>query len=378
MFQNRITKQELPIILLVDDSLQNLDIISEILKKEYSIKVANSAQKALSYLQNSKKPDLVLLDILMPEIDGYMFCEMLKKDSKFADIPVIFLTALEQDDDIIRGLELGAVDYVVKPVSPPVLKARVGAHVKLKKFQDSLKEAIDEKDNLLLQQSKMAILGEMLENIVHQWKQPISMISMSSANIRVDMMFGNLQDDALEKALEGIESSVEHLSQIMDDFRDFLHEESQVQSQNLKTIVEKSIELMGSKMRISSIELQTNIPDYEMKLFKNDLIQIFMNILSNSIDVLEKKEGEKRINISFKEEDANIKLLICDNGGGIKEEFMDKIFDKYFTTKEDKKGSGIGLYMCRILAQKRLKGSIRAFNSDSGACFEITLPKEKV
>lgn len=335
-------------------------------------------EKALSYLQNNTKPDLVLLDILMPEMDGYMFCEILKKDVRFMDIPVIFLTALEQDDAIIKGLELGAVDYVVKPVSSTVLKARVATHVKLKKFQDSLKEIIDEKDNLLLQQSKMAILGEMLENIVHQWKQPISMISMSSANIRVDMMLGNLEDKALDKALEGIESSVEHLSQTMDDFRDFLHEEGEAQSQNLKTIVEKSIELMGSKVRISSIELKMDLPNYEIKLFKNDLIQILMNILSNSIDVLEKKEGKKRIQISFKEEDKYIKLLLCDNGGGIKEEFMEKIFDKYFTTKEDKKGSGIGLYMCRILVKKRLNGSIRAFNSNGGACFEIALLKENL
>ncbi len=308
-------------------------------------------------------------------MDGYELCAILKSDEELRDIPVIFLTALEKEDDMVKGLELGAVDYVIKPVSPPVLKARVGTHVKLKQFQDSLKDIIDEKETLLLQQSKMAILGEMLENIVHQWKQPISMISMSSANIRVDMMLGNLDETALDKALDGIESSVEHLSQTMDDFRDFLHEESEAKSQNLKTVVEKTIELMGSKMQLFKIDLEVEVPDYEIKLFENDLIQILMNILSNSIDVLDKKEGKKRIKISFGEEDEYIKLLLCDNGGGIKDELIEKIFEKYFTTKEEKKGSGIGLYMCRILAKKRLKGAICAFNSNDGACFEITLPK---
>lgn len=365
-----------PTILLVDDSAQNLDIIAQILKSEYSVKVANSGHKALSYLQSGKKPDLILLDILMPQMDGYELCTLLKAEDTLKEIPVIFLTALQQEDDMLKGLELGAVDYVIKPVSPPVLKARVGTHVKLKQFQDSLKEIIDEKETLLLQQSKMAILGEMLENIVHQWKQPISMISMSSANIRIDMMLDNLNLKELDSALEGIESSVEHLSQTMDDFRDFLHEESQAHPQNIKAIIEQTIELIGSKLHLFDIALDVDVADFEMPLFKNDLIQIVMNILSNSIDALAKQEGKKEITIRFVEEQEQVKLLLCDNAGGIKEELLEKIFDKYFTTKEEKKGSGIGLYMCRILATKRLKGTIVATNKEQGACFEITLPKK--
>lgn len=364
-----------PTILIIDDSAQNLDIITQILKNDYTIKVSNSAQKALTYLQSGKKIDLILLDILMPEMDGYELCTLLKADDALKEIPVIFLSALEKEDDMLRGLKLGAVDYVIKPVSPPILKARVATHVKLKQFQDALKEDLLAKEQLLMQQSKMAILGEMLENIVHQWKQPISMISISSSNIRIDRMFGNLDLEGLDKALDAIESAVEHLSQTMDDFRDFLHEESEAQTHSLKTILEQSLMLMESKLHTSSVKIDVDVEDISIKLFKNDLIQILMNILSNSVDALAKKEGAKKIRIHLTQEQEQVKLTLCDNAGGIKEELLEKIFEKYFTTKEQKKGSGIGLYMCRILATKRLKGAIGAYNTQEGACFEIALPK---
>lgn len=372
MSQNN--KQQKPSILVVDDLAQNSAIITQTLKNDYIVKIVDSGQKALAFLKEDKKVDLILLEALMPNMDGYTLCLILKQDIKFKDIPVIFLTVPENESEVIKGLELGAIDYIIKPVSAHILKARVGTHIKLKQLQDLLREVVHEKDAMLIEQSKIAILGEMLENVVHQWKQPISMISMSSANIKVDMMFGELNTKALSLSLEGIDNSVKYLMQTMNDFRDFFHDNSEADLFDISDIVNQTVELISSKINDYGINLEVDLPHFNLPIFKNDLIQILMNILSNSIEALEKLSSNRLIKISHLKEDDNFKLTICDNGGGISEKNINKIFDKYFTTKKDKIGSGIGLYMCQVLVKKRIGGSIQVFNTQKGACFEILIP----
>ena len=134
---SQLSEQNKPSILVVNDSAQNLEIITQILKNDYLVKIANSGKKALSYLKHDKKPDLILLDVIIPDMDGYTLCSRIKEEIGL-DLPIIFLTALEDEDGMIKGLELGAVDYVIKPVSAHVLRARVATHIKLKQFQDML------------------------------------------------------------------------------------------------------------------------------------------------------------------------------------------------------------------------------------------------
>ena len=134
---------ERPTILVVDDTPDNLKLMSALLKDAYKVKIANSGEKALSIAASDAPPDLILLDIMMPEMDGYEVCERLKRDRATRDIPIIFLTAMTKTEDEEKGLKLGAVDYITKPISPPVVLARVETHLKLKASADFLRDKSD-------------------------------------------------------------------------------------------------------------------------------------------------------------------------------------------------------------------------------------------
>ena len=128
-------------ILIVDDERLNITVLNDLLKSDYKIMAAISGKQALKAAQSENPPDLILLDIMMPEMDGYEVCSILKANEKTKDIPVMFVTAMGQTSDETKGLEVGAVDYLTKPISPPIVHARVMAHLKLKKQRDELNEA---------------------------------------------------------------------------------------------------------------------------------------------------------------------------------------------------------------------------------------------
>ena len=129
-----------PTVLVVDDTPDNLSLMSGLLKDLYKVKIANNGERALKVAQTGTPPDIILLDIMMPVMDGYETCRQLKADSQTRDIPVIFLTAKAEIEDEMKGFELGAVDYIIKPISPPVVLARVHTHLQLKRVRDYLKD----------------------------------------------------------------------------------------------------------------------------------------------------------------------------------------------------------------------------------------------
>jgi CheY-like chemotaxis protein len=150
-------------ILVVDDTPDNLTFISGLLKDDYRVKVANNGQKAITIARSNDPPDLIMLDIMMPGMDGYDVCRMLKADPQSPDIPIIFLTAKAEIEDERQGLELGAVDYITKPVSPPILMARVKTQLTLKESYDNLRELLQFRE-------------DMVNMIVHDLRNPISNI----------------------------------------------------------------------------------------------------------------------------------------------------------------------------------------------------------
>lgn len=360
-------------VLVVDDSPENIQVAIEALKDKYTVSVATSGMKALRQIDEGLLPDLILLDVIMPEMDGYELCEILKAREEFKYIPIIFVTVLEKENDIVRGLELGAVDYVVKPIEPQVLNARVETHLKVKKYHDTLVEDIKTKDELIYNQSKLAILGEMFENITHQWRQPLSAISVTTSGIKLEQEFGNLNNDGVIKGLDTIESSVKYLSQTVDDFRNFILSERSERAFDIKELVEKTLRLLESRFKNSAISVENRVESFELNSQQNDLIQILMNLLSNAQDALVKKENERKIVISSEIQSNDFIIRIEDNGGGIDIDPIEKIFEKYFTTKGDK-GSGIGLFMSRKIAWERLGGDLKVYNVTNGVCFEIILP----
>ena len=364
-------------ILVVDDAPQNIQVMVEILKENYIVSVATSGEKAIDMLKNGLEPDLILLDIIMPEMDGYEVCTILKNNISYKNIPIIFVTILEHEKDIVKGLELGAVDYVVKPIEPKVLKARVDTHLKLKEFQDSLLEDIKMKDEILIEQSKFAMLGEMFENITHQWIQPLSVITMSVGNLKLQKEIGEIDEKTLVNSLNNIDNTTKLLSHTIDDFRDFINFDQHSKVFYLKIAIEKPLNLLKKKLEKSNIKVTSSVEEiYLVKGHENYLVQILMNLLTNTIDAFNiNKPDHKIITIdTIIENEDTIILTICDTAGGIEEEKVDAIFDKYYTTKKNIGGTGLGLYMSKMIVETKLNGKITVENKDNGACFNISLP----
>ncbi|QOG11848.1 cache domain-containing protein [Arcobacter sp. FWKO B] len=232
------------------------------------------------------------------------------------------------------------------------------------------------KDNLIIQQSKMASMGEMLDNIAHQWRQPLSAITSLASGLKIQKELGVLDDGDIEKTADKIVSSAQHLSQTIEDFRGFLRKDKVLQNFDLISTVEKSLKITEGTFNGISINLESQ-KNLKVDGYPNELIQAILNILNNAKDVLvEKKIDNKIIEIEISSNDKFAIIKIEDNAGGIPKEYINRIFDSDFTTKGEK-GTGIGLYMTKQIL-KNMGGDIEAYNSDKGAVFKISLPLEKV
>lgn len=251
-----------------------------------------------------------------------------------------------------------------------------------------MEKMLTQKNQMLTQQSKMAALGEMLENIAHQWKQPLSLILSTTTGIKLKKEFNQLDDDFLFESIENIINSVEHMNQTMNDFRDYFQVDKAPRYFNFEKVVDKALLLVQSKLKNHSIEVIKNISAKDIYGLENEFIQVLMNILSNSIFILEKEESENRFifieSKELKEPSKYIEIKIYDNAGGIQKEIIDKVFDAHFTTKGEE-GTGIGLYMSEQIICNHMKGLIKASNKEftykniecKGAEFTITIPSQK-
>jgi signal transduction histidine kinase len=239
--------------------------------------------------------------------------------------------------------------------------------------------------NILIQQSKMASMGEMIENIVHQWKQPLNAISNNASCLMIEKQMDILKDSEFDKKLNDIILKTQFLSQTIDDFKDFFKPTRIKVETNIAKIIEDALQIFNNILYINSIELyknyDTNIKIY-YKCFANELIQVLINIFNNAKDALVENNVENKIiRIKLFQTNDNIIIQICDNGGGIPKDIISKIFQPYFTTK-NKNGTGIGLYMSHKIITEHFNGILKVtnqnliFNNNTyyGACFEIILP----
>ncbi len=247
---------------------------------------------------------------------------------------------------------------------------------KLKEQENLLRE----KDKIMFQQSKMASMGEMLKNIAHQWRQPLSVITSSASGLKLKKEFGMLSDEDFNEFAEGILKSATYLSQTIDDFSNYFKNSSDQEVFLVNDVIEKAIQLTDSSLKSLDINVNTNF-EKDSKIFgiKNELIQVLLNIINNSKDAYKNsKDIKKTIEIETKEELLNASITIKDFAGGIDEGILDKIFEPYFTTKHQSQGTGIGLYMSKQIVEDRLNGSINVQNinedNKKGVMFKILIP----
>lgn len=242
------------------------------------------------------------------------------------------------------------------------------------------------KDNetLLFQQSKMASMGEMIGNIAHQWRQPLSTISMSSANMRASVeLEENITNDDIVDFSTRIEEQCKYLSKTIDDFRNFFIPNKEKNKFNIKDTIDKSMKLVSASFKTHEIEVVEDIKDIEIVAFENELTQALLNIMKNAKDILLTLKDKRRLIFIKAYEKENIAYIeMQDSGGGIPEDIIDKVFDPYFTTKHKSQGTGIGLYMTESIVIKHLSGNIYVNNVDyeyegkkfRGAKFTIEIP----
>jgi len=248
--------------------------------------------------------------------------------------------------------------------------------------QVKVQHELKEKETLLSQQSKMAAMGEMLGNIAHQWRQPLSVITTAASGIQIQRDFGTLKDEELVHAMKEIMKSSNYLSQTIDDFRDFFKPNKDKTFVDLEDIIDKTLALVSSKFKTLDIKIVKNFEKHGLYGLDNELIQAFMIILNNAIEAFEDKDIEKVLFITMKKEEDHIYISFKDNAGGIPSDIINRVFEPYFTTKHKSQGTGIGLYMTEEIIVKHMKGVIEVKNETfeynnkeyTGADFMIKLP----
>ncbi|MGM0518998.1 MAG: sensor histidine kinase [Campylobacterota bacterium] len=255
--------------------------------------------------------------------------------------------------------------------------------LKLKKLNNNLQEeinnAVDElrqKDKILLKQAKDAAMGEMIDSVAHQWKSPLGVIKLLSEAIRMEYEFFDEPDSSqIIKDTLKIDNQVKHMIETLEEFRGFFRPNANTKKVSLLSLIESVNHLMKDELikNCINIEIKSN-KDLEVEIVPNQFKHVLINLISNSKDAFNENSIKNRV-ISYKieQKDKTAILKVFDNAGGIEENIINNIFEANFTTKSKTKGTGIGLYMTKMIVNKA-KGDIKALNCKNGSCFEISLP----
>ncbi|TAL47588.1 MAG: response regulator [Methylovulum sp.] len=409
-------------ILLVDDDCTNLSVFGQYLAPFFELVIATSGQRALQLANGVPKPDLILLDIMMPRMDGYAVLTHLKANPNTQDTPVIFVTALNSDVEEERGLQLGAVDYIYKPCHLSILLARIRTQLELKKARDWLKnqnaflEAEVERRNVenqqvhlqLLQSEKLAAIGQLAAGIAHEINNPIGFVTsnLNTLNTYLLDLFAvldacetwladhSIAPDALQKLLaleqqkdidylrgdipQLIAESREGLlrvSNIVQDLKDFAHTGSNDwELADLHKGIDSTLNIICNELknRCTIHKEYGDIPD--IVCVPSQLNQVFMNLLLNAAQAIE-TQGD--ITIRTGHNDREVWVEISDNGQGIAPEHLTRLFEPFFTTKAIGKGTGLGLSISQNIIRKH-GGRIEVnSNIGQGATFRAWLPIQR-
>ncbi len=362
-------------ILIVDDSEHNIDILVELLS-DYEVLVATEAEVALTLL-NENQVDLILLDIMMPKMDGFELCSHIKSNAQTKDIPLLFITAKTDEESIEKGYELGAVDYITKPFKPKELRSRVKTHLQLRSHIINLEGLLEvemqkyqEQQKIIQAQAKSAALGDMIDAIAHQWNQPLTIINMRINNLMFDYEDGIVDDEYIEHLTAKTQGQVMHLTQTMQEFRNFLKPVTRIKPFEAELMVKNALFLMQDTLLSKGINcnIQTK-NDFIIQGNENEIKHIIINIVNNAKDaIVEFKANSLDIDITI---DTNT-ISIQNYADTIPARILKTIFEPQVTTKEKKGGSGMGLYLSTQIIEK-YHGKIIVENISALNCVKFTI-----
>ena len=241
-----------------------------------------------------------------------------------------------------------------------------------------LENELVEQEEIMIAQSRHVAMGEMIGMIAHQWRQPLTVIAMSANNIIVDIELEEVNEESFKNEAQNILHQTEHLSKTIDDFKNFFRPNREKEMVKVEDIVFEAESIIGKSIENNditlSIEHDTTAP---IAIYSREFLQVIINLLNNSKEALIDNTKENRsIHVEIKDTRDFIVTTICDNGGGIDEKIMKKIFEPYFSTKDKLTGTGLGLYISKNIIEKHLGGTIRVRNTQDGACFKLDIPKQ--
>lgn len=415
------------LILIVDDNPTNLDVISEaLINAGYKVAIATSGERALQQIER-RLPDLILLDVMMPGIDGFETCKRLKANAKTSAIPVMFMTAVADVDNKVKGLKLGAVDYITKPFQEEEVLTRVKTHLQLHFLTQNLEQQVAQKTAALqaaqlqiIQREKLSALGNLVAGVAHEIANPVGFLggNIQPALDYIKDLFGLLDlvqkesanfSTAIEKEIEAIDleyiredlpklvgsmrEGVKRIKDISNSLRIFARVDSMRPiACNIHDGIDSTIMILKHRLKASDAH-----PDIEVlreygelplvECYAGQLNQVFMNLLANAIDALEESNigrsyaeiqaNPNQIAIATKLSEDGQRVILCfkDNGMGMTEMVKQNIFDHLFTTKAVGKGTGLGLAIARQIVVEKHGGTIRVDSVfGEGTEFTIELP----
>ncbi|MGM0622879.1 MAG: response regulator [Campylobacterota bacterium] len=364
-------------ILIVDDTVTNIDVLTKLLQRYDPIATTN-AEDALDILKD-EAIDLILLDIMMPGMDGYQMCQKLKNDPNLSHIPIIFITAKGAQDDIQKGFELGAVDYITKPFNPTELLARVNTHLELNSYRKYLEQKVQKqlrenrlKQQLLHQHSKQAAIGELLMHIAHQWKQPLSELGAMNlytmGKLQLQHQFSATE---IEQNCQKTEQVLQFMSQTIETFQNFYKPTQKESFFTVAQAVDEACNIVSATFEYFGINLCIHKKENPKAYGNaNEYAQVILNILNNAKDIfLQNKIKEPTVTLTVHSNDQRSLVTIEDNGGGFSDTDLDTVFTPFCSGT---KSTGLGLYMSKTILEKN-GGCLQVQNDKDGALFSIYL-----
>lgn len=286
---------------------------------------------------------------------------------------VYFLFSIfDEDYTLLMFMATVLMPIIIAPLIT-ILLLKLFRHMNYyKKYLELEIEKSKQKDILLFEQARFSIVGEMLANISHQWKQPLNTIGLAIVSLRTS----DLSEDEYERYYDIMEDNIGYLATTIDDFSSFFDQKTHLEIRTIPSIMKEINSILEVYLNNKNIKLLVEIDNQLGDVsFASSISQVLLNLINNAKDAFEHNQKKKIINITFTTLQDGVKIRCCDTGKGISPEILKKIYDPYFSTKTKKRGSGIGLYMSKQIVQKLFEGTLEIErNSSFSTCFCIALP----